>query len=290
MRLEETPMLNRSKIANCPHFGRRVVAVSLGLTAALLLASPKPAQAAPPTPGALAYTVTAQAFGTIKGRLVWGGAEAPAPVVIKALGQSDKDPEVCAAKVPIINNKLLVDAKSKGVAYGVAYIIRPKGPKNVQAVKDLIATHPKAILDQENCEFKPFVLAMHQDQELVLKSSDACGHNVRMTGFANKGLNQNLPPKGSLEVKLKAERFPLPVNCDIHPWMEGFVMVFDHPFFFVTGPDGVFEIKGIPAGPQNIVVRHESVGFVTEGKGSGKPITVVADTVTDIGDIMLNPK
>jgi hypothetical protein len=284
-------MLNQIRPVNPPRSTRRLTTATLGLLAAFLFATPDTANAVSIDPGVLASGLTTQGFGTIKGRLVWGGAEAPAPLVIKAVGKSDKDPEICAAKAAIINNKLLVDPKTKGVAYGIAYIIRPKGPKNVQAVKDLIAKQPEAVLDQVNCEFKPFVLAMHQDQDLILKSSDACGHNVRMTGFANKGLNQNLPPRGSLTVKLKAERFPLQINCDIHPWMEGYVMVFDHTLFAVTGPDGVFEIKGVPAGPQNIVVRHEKVGFLDlKTKGAGNPVMVTADSVTDVGDIILDPK
>jgi hypothetical protein len=145
------------------------------------------------------------------------------------------------------------------------------------------------VLDQKNCEFFPFVVAMHQDQKLLLKSSDPVAHNVRMSGFANSGFNQNLPPKGSLEVKLKADRVPLTAACDIHPWMTSYVMVFDHPFFDITGPDGSFELKGVPAGPAKIVVRQERVGFVTEGKGAGMAITVAADTVTDLGDIKLDP-
>ena len=58
------------------------------------------------------------------------------------------------------------------------------------------------------------------------------------------------------------------VACDIHPWMHGHVMIFDHPFFAVTGPDGSFEIKGVPAGDQNVVVWQEGVGYVTPGSGT----------------------
>jgi hypothetical protein len=118
-----------------------------------------------------------------------------------------------------------------------------------------------------------------------MKSSDAIGHNVRLTGFANNGLNQNVAPNGLLEVKLLPERLPMLVKCDIHPWMHGHVMIFDHPFFAVTGPDGSFEIKGVPAGSQNVVVWQERVGYVTPGAGRGMPVTVVTGQVTDVGDV-----
>ena len=42
-----------------------------------------------------------------------------------------------------------------------------------------------------------------------MKSSDPVGHNVRLTGFSNAGINQVIAPNGQLDVKLVAERLPL---------------------------------------------------------------------------------
>ena len=89
---------------------------------------------------------------------------------------------------------------------------------------------------------------MHQDQAFVFKSSDPVNHNVQLCGFTNAPFNQILAPNGTHRSKLVAERRPIAVACDIHPWMKGYIMVFDHPFFAVTAEDGSFEIKGVPAG------------------------------------------
>ena len=164
----------------------------------------------------------------------------------------------------------MVDPKTKGVAYGFAYLVKPKGA-NPEAVKALLAKQPKVELDQKNCEFLPYVLAIHQDQTLVIKSSDPVNHNVRYAAFTNAAFNQILAPKGELEVKLVAERRPIVVACDIHSWMKAYLMVFDHPFFAVTGEDGSFEIKGVPAGEQNLVVWQEKVGYVNPEKAKGIP-------------------
>ena len=43
----------------------------------------------------------------------------------------------------------------------------------------------------------------------MMKSSDPVGHNVRLTGFNNPGINQIVAPNGQLDVKLVAERFPI---------------------------------------------------------------------------------
>ncbi len=144
-------------------------------------------------------------------------------------------------------------------------------------------------MDQKNCDFLPHSVAIHQDQTLVLKSTDAASHNVRLTGFDNAGLNQVLAPNAQLDVKLVPERVPVRVECNIHPWMHGHVMVFDHPFFAVTGTDGSFELKGVPAGEHNFIVWQEKVGYVTPGGNRGKPVTVTTGEVADVGDIKIDP-
>ncbi len=246
------------------------------------------AQAAPPA-ATLAASLTAQAgYGKIKGRLVWEGAEVPALKVLVAKGEAQKDPQVCARAEAIPSRELVVDPSSKGVQYGYAYLVKPQGEYS-SAARELVAKAPKVEIDQKNCEFIPHVAAMHQSQGLVLKSSDPVTHNIRFTSFTNGAFNQVLSPNGQVDLKLVAERRPIPLSCDIHPWMRGYVMVFAHPFFAVTGEDGSFEISDVPAGTQNLVLWQEKVGFVNQGGARGVPVEVAANQVTNVGDILISP-
>jgi plastocyanin len=255
---------------------------------AIPLVCPFVAQAAPPAAGLLVLGAVGQTdYGTIKGRLVWGGATVPPMTFEVEKGKATNNPDVCAKNQSIISHKLEVDPKTKGIAYGYAYVVRPKGA-NPELIKDMIARHPNVEIDQKNCDFVPHSVAILQDQTLTLKSSDPVGHNVRLSGLTNTGINQTVAPNGKLDVKLVAERLPMFVKCDIHPWMHGHVMVFDHPFFAVTGADGSFEIKGVPAGSQNVVVWQEMVGYVTPGKSRGMPVNVEAGKVTDVGEIKMS--
>src|SRR5271166_1809448 len=239
--------------------------------------------------GSLGVTLAAEGeYGTIKGRLVWGGSDVPSARALIEKGRAQRDPEICAREAAIPNRELVVDPKTKGVVYGFAYLIKPKG-SNSGAVKELLARSPKAEIDQKNCEFLPYVLAIHQDQTLVIKSSDPVNHNVRYAAFANTAFNQILAPQGKVEMKLVAERRPIVVACDIHSWMKAYLMVFDHPFFTVTGPDGSFEIKGVPGGAQNLVVWQEKVGYVNPQKAKGTPVLVRAGEVRDLGDVTIQP-
>jgi hypothetical protein len=273
--------------AGCRTIGRFVLGNRLGLAFALMVSVPAAAEA--PVAGMLAAGLVGQAqYGTIKGRLVWGGPVAPPARVEIAKGTSKKDPNICAKDRPIVSREIVVDPKTLGVAHGFAYLVRPNGT-NPDAVKALIAKHPKVELDQLNCEFLPYVLALHQDQTVVFKSSDATNHNVRFTGFNNGGFNQIVGAGGQIEKNLVAERFPIPVECNIHEWMKCYLMVFDHPFFTITGTDGSFELKGVPAGAQNLIVNWPKLGFVTPGLSRGMPVTVKAGEVTDVGDIKIDP-
>src|ERR671936_382650 len=88
--------------------GQRRYLAWLGLAVPLLL--PLPAPAAPPTVGLTAAGLVGQGqFGTIKGRLVWGGAEIPPVKVLQEKGKATQDTEVCAKDKPILSRELAVD-------------------------------------------------------------------------------------------------------------------------------------------------------------------------------------
>ena len=53
------------------------------------------------------------------------------------------------------------------------------------------------------------------------------------------------------------------MKCDVHPWMSAYIGVLTHPFFAVTGEDGSFEIKDLPAGTYTLEAWHETFGAQT---------------------------
>src|SRR5205807_4024214 len=101
------------------------------------------------------------------------------------------------------------------------------------ALKDL--KKKPVVIDQPRCMFEPHALTMQEGQMLIVKNSASIAHNVRWTSFKNPGGNIQLPAGDKKEITdLVAENLPLQVQCNIHPWMSGWVGIFKHPYFAVT--------------------------------------------------------
>jgi hypothetical protein len=254
------------------------------LAASTLLAVAPALQAGPPAP---VPSPLAESTGTIKGRLIWGGATVPVPKADPAALKTS-DP-ICKAKT-IYSKDLTVDPATKGIADAFAYLVAPTGDYSATA-KALVEKHPSVVVDQLNCEYVPYATVVYKQQKLTFKSSDATGHNVSfLPSKPNDPMNPMLPPNGKVDYKIKAaERRPVAATCSIHPWMKGYVFIMDHPFATVTKADGSFEIKDVPAGEQHLIVWQSTKGYVTTGSSKGMAISVKAGETTDIGDIKLVP-
>ena len=56
----------------------------------------------------------------------------------------------------------------------------------------------------------------------------------------------------------------IPVKCNVHPWMKGYIAVFKHPYFAVTAKDGKFDLKNLPPGTYTIEAWQEKYGRVDQ--------------------------
>ena len=135
--------------------------------------------------------------------------------------------------------------------------------KDGLAGKTFPAAKGKVVFDQLGCIYKPHVLGVQLGQELEILNSDPTLHNVHTLSKENTQFNRAMPTKGmKINVKFdKVETFK--VKCEVHPWMSAYIGVFNHPFYAVTGDDGSFTIKGLPAGEYTVETWHEKYGART---------------------------
>lgn len=65
------------------------------------------------------------------------------------------------------------------------------------------------------------------------------------------------------------------ISCTQHPWMHGYILVFDHPYYAVTSNDGSFKIDSLPPGSYKLMVWHEGAAKPVE-----RPIKVTAGEIS----------
>lgn len=115
-----------------------------------------------------------------------------------------------------------------------------------------------ATLDQKGCMYTPHVVAVMAGQSLSVINSDATTHNIHPTPADNREWNKSQPPNSpAITDTFARPEVAIPVKCNVHPWMKGYIAVLANPLFAVTGKDGKFEIKGLPPGTYTIEAWSE---------------------------------
>jgi plastocyanin len=138
------------------------------------------------------------------------------------------------------------------------YVKEGLGSRTFDAPKEAI------MLDQSGCKYHPHVMGVMTGQTIKISNSDPTTHNIHPTPKDNREWNESQPPQApALEKTFAREEIMLPVKCNQHPWMRMFVNVVKTPFYAVTGPDGKFEIKGLPPGDYTLAFVHEKMGEQT---------------------------
>jgi plastocyanin len=186
--------------------------------------------------------------GSISGTVKFKGT-APAPKKLDV----NKDKEVCG-KTPktdqsmVVNNGNLVNA--------VVSITDIQKGKKIET--------KKVTLDQNGCEYKPHVLAFPAGSTVEILNPDGILHNIHSYSKVNSPFNQAQPKfKKTLEVKIgKPEA--IEVKCDVHSWMQGWLVATENPYFGVTDNSGNFKLTDVPPGNYTVEVWHEKLGKNTQ--------------------------
>ncbi len=244
--------------------------IGFGLSTLLLLAlvgcgggdssAPAPAADAPPP----APPVDLSQTGSLAGVVTFSNGDDP-DIVIKM----DADP-VCAGlhSGPVESETRLADGSN--LANVFVYVKSGlEGSFNAPA--------EPASLNQEGCLYTPRVSGIMVGQTLKVVNTDPTLHNVHAVPSNNPEFNQAQPFQGmELERVFESSEVMIPFKCDVHPWMQSYVAVLDHPFFGVSGTNGSFSIEGIPAGTYTVEAWHELFGTQTS------EVTIGAGDSTDV--------
>jgi hypothetical protein len=191
--------------------------------------------------------------GTVTGTIAFDGTPPANPPIDMAAEAA------CASKHPSAPMDPVVKVTGGKLANVIVYVKSglPAGQ-----------TYPKPTtpveIDQQGCLYSPRALAVMVGQDLVIKNSDPVLHNIKAVPTKNRGFNISQPRAGMTTTRqFTEEEVTVPLECNVHGWMHANVAVFPHPFFSVSGDDGTFTIRGLPAGTYEIEARHEKLGSKT---------------------------
>jgi len=167
-----------------------------------------------------------------------------------------------------------VHPKNKGVKDVVVYIKNPPEFSKRDKSKEI------TIIDQFMETFEPHVTIARPDEKIDFTNSDALNHNVRADGdhLLNKFNVVSTPARTyTKSFKMESVGTPIPIACDIHPWMKAWVYVFEHPYAVLTDDSGNFTLPRISPGVYTLVVEYPDLEIRSESR-----ITLPATTPINI--------
>lgn len=198
---------------------------------------------------------SAASAGTVKGKIIFDG---DADNFKRTVINTQKDPNCAKSKSKIGTDTVIINTKSDPQTIRNVIVTIKNAPAG-----DYKAPSDPVVIDQVGCQYTPHVIAMMEGQTLTVRNSDDTNHNIHFLPEKNQEHNFTQPKKGmTKDLDLQVED-PFKVKCDVHPWMGAYIAVYNHPFFDVTGKEGTFEIKNVPAGTYTIEAWHEEFGTQT---------------------------
>jgi plastocyanin len=184
--------------------------------------------------------------GAIKGKVVYTGSVPPPKKVDITIDQY-----VCG------NTKDAGDlllSPQKEVRNAVVWLENP--PAGASA-----AFPEKIEMDQNGCVFIPRVVLVPAGGTVDFLNSDRLLHNIHATPKFNVSFNRTQPKSRTIPITFEKPEI-VRINCDLHSWMIGWVVVAAHPFYAITGADGQFNFDNLPPGQYKLQIWHERLGTV----------------------------
>lgn len=232
------------------HGNRWSILSVLAVAAAVACGGAESEPAAPAEPAAPVFDPSTA--GDVSGMVMVEG-ELPAPEEL----MMNSDPNCVAAATDTMSSTYVGSDGHLGNVF--VYVKEGLGDMTFPAPTDIVT------LNQEGCRYIPHVMGIRVGQTLNIINSDATLHNIHAIPEVNAEFNMGQPMQGmEFERTFDQPEVMVPMRCDVHGWMNSYIGVLDHPFFAVTGEDGMFDISTLPPGDYVIEAWHEALGTQTQ--------------------------
>jgi len=172
-------------------------------------------------------------------------------------------------------------ADSAGSIKGVVktqWVKRYEGLVYIEKVEGKTFPPPKGkvFMGQKNLVFKPHVLPILKGTTVDFTNDDTTVHNVFAPPGSAKQFNLGTYGVGVTKTETFDALGVVPLLCNVHAEMAGFIIVLQNPYYAVTDKAGNFEIKGVPPGTYKLKFWHEKL------KESSQDVTVEAGKTVSV--------
>jgi hypothetical protein len=163
-----------------------------------------------------------------------------------------------------------------------------------QGLKDVIVTiegiekgkpfeFTETTLEANICQFVPFVSVMREHHPLTVKNLDQVSHDLQIYERDREHVfimfhRPALTKSGTSDVvRFTGNRRDISMQCGMHPYMQGHGLAVENPYYAITGLEGIFAIKDLPAGTYRIKAWHPILGEKVQD------VTVASNSTTSLG-------
>jgi plastocyanin len=134
------------------------------------------------------------------------------------------------------------------------------------------------VMDQHSLLFQPHAAAVLVGTTVDFLNSDNVQHNIFWPMVAgNKKLSHNMGtwPKGEIRSFKFDTPGVVPLLCNVHPEMSGFIVVSPTPYYAEADASGAFKIDNLPDGSYTVTAWREGM------KPQTKPVTISGGATLD---------
>lgn len=134
------------------------------------------------------------------------------------------------------------------------------------------------VMDQKSLLFQPHVIVVQVGSTVEFLNSDKVAHNIfwpAVSGNKKLGHNMGTWPSGEKRSYKFDSAGVVPLLCNVHPEMSGYIVIAPTPYFALTDADGNYKIADVPNGSYTVSAWHEGM------KVQSKPVAVSGDAALD---------
>ena len=144
--------------------------------------------------------------------------------------------------------------------------------------KTFPAPDKHVVEEQKSLLFQPHVIVVLAGSTVDFLNSATVQHNIFWPSVSgNKKMSHNMGtwPKGEIRSFKFDTPGIVPLLCNVHPEMSGYIVVSPTPYFAEADASGAFKIENVPDGSYTVTAWREGM------KPQSKPVTVSGTATAD---------